>query len=642
LSPRGKVDGENARPLQDKPRVPSGFKEHRFHIEILGQAALDLEEKSFWVDYIELENPVEIEFGLDNIPETLTFPTKLERVASLLSMMQDFSVHNGVENPSNSTVQNTGCRQILPDQIKYVRGIDIPTVCETVRKAIFPFNQTLVAELVNLKISSAENDIVSLGESSATAALGYLVICLPTAHSDGELIINHCEESLVFNVDVHYASLQQDNKCVVGTADHTLLCAAFRSDTSHEIKTVAAGVCITLLYQLLSPVGTAIECFSIASHEETPGGTQPQPQIGPSALLSQVCEHKRTSALKRCAECAEESGSMKTDLGTVKKTKQSIADLSDKGAIRYAPFEHTSIRAKNFTQKLKEALASQDFFEHGGYVGFPCFHLYENEADLPKEDAANPTTCTSTLSLKGADALLYVAAARTGLPVSMMRIIYVDDCGDGLWLIVDKLPSTETAREELGAPALIKDSYFDVGVNLEALREAHHSSNKLSIEDVTWAVSLPGHRKGVIDGTKLIPKAKVLEAYVSDTDHFGRHARRGSVYAMCAIVLHIPNADTRQQIPESVFLDSAFAKTLAGFPKQKQEIKAQLKCEDWATKHRNMSLKELQVIATNLNLSVDGSVKVLREQISLEMARRRREHFKHTDVEKSQSRCFLM
>ena len=56
----------------------------------------------------------------------------------------------------------------------------------------------------------------------------------------------------------------------------------------------------------------------------------------------------------------------------------------------------------------------------GGKVGFPCFHLYERDEDLPKREI--PATATSNdFKLRGADALISIVAARSGAVVKVMR-----------------------------------------------------------------------------------------------------------------------------------------------------------------------------------------------------------------------------
>ena len=124
----------------------------------------------------------------------------------------------------------------------------------------------------------------------------------------------------------------------------------------------------------------------------------------------------------------------------------------------------------------------------------------------------------SVIRLRGADALLAVAAARCGLKVTIMRIINVDDGGDGVWMAQDTLPSLHTVGPAYAAFHMIEDSFLALGVNEEELTE----DCEVKMDDVKWVVSLPGKGEGVVEGH--IPTAPLLDAYVSGTGYFGNEA----------------------------------------------------------------------------------------------------------------------
>ena len=58
----------------------------------------------------------------------------------------------------------------------------------------------------------------------------------------------------------------------------------------------------------------------------------------------------------------------------------------------------------------------------GGKIGFPCFHLYESDEELPKHEIPVDITASNPdFKLRGADALISIVAARSGADVRVMR-----------------------------------------------------------------------------------------------------------------------------------------------------------------------------------------------------------------------------
>ena len=96
-------------------------------------------------------------------------------------------------------------------------------------------------------------------------------------------------------------------------------------------------------------------------------------------------------------------------------------------AVQLDPEAELAYRADHFYQALRSALSTADFKPSGGAIGFACVHLYEDR-ELPPVDTFLPTTTTaSSPALKGADALVCVAASRLGLKVSL-RMSFEHDC----------------------------------------------------------------------------------------------------------------------------------------------------------------------------------------------------------------------
>jgi hypothetical protein len=71
--------------------------------------------------------------------------------------------------------------------------------------------------------------------SRSDLQFGSLVVCLPTAHKGGQLVVRHQDHSTVFNWANNSPNIQW---------------AAFRGDCEHEVNQVVSGHRVTLTYSL--------------------------------------------------------------------------------------------------------------------------------------------------------------------------------------------------------------------------------------------------------------------------------------------------------------------------------------------------------------------------------------------------------
>jgi hypothetical protein len=95
-------------------------------------------------------------------------------------------------------------------------------------------------------------------------------------------------------------------------------------------------------------------------------------------------------------------------------------------------------RARNFYHKLSSYLRNYEFMSGGGTIGFACVHLYEDQ-QLPPVEQALPSNITArNLNLKGADALICIAAAHLNLDVQVVRLV-TENCTGTRWS-VKKIP----------------------------------------------------------------------------------------------------------------------------------------------------------------------------------------------------------
>ena len=71
---------------------------------------------------------------------------------------------------------------------------------------------------------------------------------------------------------------------------------------------------------------------------------------------------------------------------------------------------------------MQSLLQQNTFIAYGGLLGFPCFHTYEFEEQLPTTEQLNRRDLIGAhVRLRGADAILAVVGAQAGFVLSLWR-----------------------------------------------------------------------------------------------------------------------------------------------------------------------------------------------------------------------------
>lgn len=248
--------------------------------------------------------------------------------------------------------------------------------------------------------------------------LGSLVVTLPLRHAGGELLVNHGDEKKIFDfsamLGLRYDQRRQTKEqfmCEKGIKI-AVAYAAFFGDAVHEVKPVLAGHRLTLTYQLLR------------------ASSLPVPVPVPNASVGYIArmQHYRDMPLAQLKEECTARGLVRSGehhdlivrLAELPGTGTVDDVLAKKAAKVYIPPHIASSRTQNLLGPLQRALESEAFFTKRGFLGFPCFHLYESK-ELPNDSVLNDMVTTKSIRMKGADALLAVAAARMGLSVKVLR-----------------------------------------------------------------------------------------------------------------------------------------------------------------------------------------------------------------------------
>ena len=182
--------------------------------------------------------------------------------------------------------------------------------------------------------------------------------------------------------------------------------------------------------------------------------------------------------------------------------------------------------------------------------------------------------------------------------VSIMRIVHIDDGGDGMRLVQSTLPSLHTVAPTYASYRMIENDFLDIGVDEEGIKE---DEDGVKLDDVRWVISPCSEVGGVIDNKK-VPKAKLLDAFVSATGYFGNESGQGHIYAQCAILINIPETDSDERIAVtkaaydaafgSALFEDIFINTRAGMSAVMEEQAAENRYEQYSRKNPTHGLKK--------------------------------------------------
>lgn len=400
-------------------------------------------------------------------------------------------------------------------------------------------------------------------------SLGSLVIALPCAHAGGTLVVRHRSETEKFDFakDMEndprksYEVSNADNEskgwykaryyscyggqpyygAATGLAKSCVSWAAFYGDAEHEIEQVTRGARITLSYQLYRGSDSAAaaeqelkpEAAQIKNQDESQGNpAEPSATAAEDSTAEDAAKYNKMTVphLKElCRARGLKVGGTKPGLvARLLDTGSSVGAVSA-GSVpkEFMQDEVAYKKAQQLVAAFRDVLSCEKFYSSGCRLGFPCFHLYERDEDLPSDQALDSTLTTEKLRLRGADALLATTAARLGLTVHIMRIVILDDGGDGLLYPVDILPTPKNYRF-LGQTEIIEDCFRGFGITTDQER-GRSTKLKFNTDEVEWVFGVDKYISGTVDGP--IPLAQIAHPYMSCTGYFGNEASEGTVYS---------------------------------------------------------------------------------------------------------------
>lgn len=195
-----------------------------------------------------------------------------------------------------------------------------------------------------------------------------------------------------------------------------------------------------------------------------------------------------------------------------------------------------SIADKNLAPKILEAwqavLADQEFLPTGGILGYPCCHLYHQDARFQREQSSIDEK--SSALLKGRDHLVAATALQAGLKVQFVPYLF-EDSADETWQL-HRFP-TRTEAAKLGAR--VDSSKIEAKLPIRASSETEVDRGvawlepRPSSDEVTW-------RRGEDGDPELPAAAHVHSSEYCPWGYFGNESSYVDFYAYAALHFEIP------------------------------------------------------------------------------------------------------
>ena len=605
-------------------------------LERIGSAAAALEDRfSLGGDYA-VPGGIVIHARKGHQTFDLKLPGCLEPVNSkqggtpldrLLEVCDPSGFGLGNQTRYDSTVRSA-CH--VPAERLTIEGFDLDQsgILEEVRLALSPHANRVYYKLLKMNVYPEGGHFTTHRDTPPTPPdgqihLGSLVVVLPAAYVGGQLTVEHRGDVKTYCFDEALASetswrvrdqegtyaiklsgyffgggggsyeeqkrKQLENhasKVRAGISQSLLSWAAFYGDCDHAVAKVEIGTRISLSYQLFIDSSA-----SAAVQPEVDEQSQEMTKVAESTTTSRAIQNylnqKTVADLKEFCKTfgCPVSGTKPVLLSRLnlippdqflakitEPVRRQILSQRSKQSIRFLPIAKSLGKARCFASILRSALKNPDFMADGGEIGFPCFHLYECEADIPCVPL-DPNIKSSEIHLKGADAIIAVVAARMGLSLRLLRICHFLDGGDGTWRITEELVSHNNVGKLL-EDVCVEDSFMAKGLDLED----DYDSDIFS--DINWAIGFSLKNGQAATGAKTLsiseqpPIGRVLDdVWMSSTGYFGNEACSGSIYSNVAIVINVPpfDSESRKQDLDCPLPDDSLRCTRAGSDPRSEE-----------------------------------------------------------------------
>ena len=182
-----------------------------------------------------------LQVGVDGVGTMLT-PVRAPLAKKLIAVAQPAKFGRGEQTLTDTSVRDTW--EITPDHVTlggHAWEATLAAVLDGVRDELgLPPTTKLQAELHAMLVYGKGQFFLPHQDSEKDDAMvGTLVVSLPSAHTGGELAVEHCGESVTYRASKEHLSF-----------------VAFYADCRHEVKPVKSGHRVTLTLNLLADGGT--------------------------------------------------------------------------------------------------------------------------------------------------------------------------------------------------------------------------------------------------------------------------------------------------------------------------------------------------------------------------------------------------
>jgi hypothetical protein len=191
--------------------------------------------------------------------------------------------------------------------------------------------------------------------------------------------------------------------------------------------------------------------------------------------------------------------------------------------------------APTILEAWRALLADATFLPQGGIVGYPCCHLYHQDARFQVKQT--PLDQRSANMLKGRDQLVAATALQAGLDVSFAPYLF-ENCADETWQL-ERFP---TPKEKSRMKRRMELSDLESALPIRGA-----SSEKVGDFGITWLEPPPSSGRGValpdsnIETSSEQPAAGRLHSCeYCEWGYFGNEASDVDFYTYAALHVQIP------------------------------------------------------------------------------------------------------
>lgn len=197
---------------------------------------------------------------------------------------------------------------------------------------------------------------------------------------------------------------------------------------------------------------------------------------------------------------------------------------------------HSEVADAGLEPRIQEAwralLADESFLPEGGVLGYPCCHLYHQDARFQRKQ--RPLSRQSAAMLKGRDHLVAATALEAGLKVHFTPYMF-EDCVDETWQL-ERFP-TAAEKSKLGWQVDSSD--------LERALPIRAGSEKEGDFGVTWLEPAPSSDTSTWKSNEnrdpeLPAAARLLHADYCPWGYFGNESSEVDFYTFAAVHIEIP------------------------------------------------------------------------------------------------------